>query len=701
MTETPEVAPATPEAREEHRELAEQIEDARWRYYVLDDPTLSDADFDQRLRRLEALEEEFPELRTPDSPTQTVGGTFSTDFAPVDHLERMLSLDNVFEPGELTAWAERVARDAHASVSYLCELKVDGLAVSLVYERGRLVRAATRGDGRTGEDVTHNVRTVSGVPATLQGSGHPERVEVRGEVYFPVAAFEALNASLVEAGRAPFANPRNAAAGSLRQKDPRVTASRPLRLVIHGFGARVGLDLQRQSQGYELLGSWGLPVSPHARVLESLERVQDFVVSVGEHRHDVEHEIDGVVVKVDAVPMQRRLGATSSAPRWAIAHKYPPEEAVTELLDIVVSVGRTGRATPFAQLAPVQVGGVTVQNATLHNAHEVHRKDVRVGDRVTIRRAGDVIPEVLAPVDPGREGRPEPWVMPSTCPECGTPLRQMREGDKDLRCPNARSCPAQLRERVFAMASRAALDIEGLGYEAARSLTEQGLVQDEGDVLLLDEDTLCRSDFYTTKNGALSAAAHQLLTSLEQARHRPLWRFLVAMSVRHVGAPTARDLAREFRSLERIEAASIEELAAVEGVGPVVAQAVVDWFAVDWHRDVVDKWRRAGAVLADETADEAPRPLEGVTVVVTGTLESHSRDGATEAVQALGGKVTGSVSKKTDFVVVGAEPGASKFDKAVKLGVPRLDDAGFRVLLEQGPDAARAAAAVGEEQAGA
>ena len=692
-----EVVDGVPAAvRERHAALSRTLEEHAFRYYVLDAPTVPDAEYDALLRELRELEQGNPSLRTADSPTQKVMGTFATEFTPVDHLERLMSLGNVFTADELREWAGRVHKEA-STARWLCELKVDGLAVALVYRDGRLVRAATRGDGRTGEDITPNVRTLRSVPAVLTGDGVPSLLEVRGEVFLATADFAAVNERMAAEGRPPFANPRNAAAGSLRQKDPRVTATRPLSLTVHGLGVREGWEPETQSGAYAQLAAWGLPVSAHAEVFDDLDEVLGYIARWGEHRHDVEHDIDGVVVKVDQVPLQRRLGATSSAPRWAIAHKYPPEEAVTELLHIWVSVGRTGRATPFAQLAPVRVGGVTVQNATLHNATEVHRKDVRVGDRVVVRRAGDVIPEVVAPVDPHRGGRGEPWTMPEECPECGTPLRRMREGDKDLRCPNARSCPAQLRERVFAMASRSALDIEGLGYEAARSLTEQALVEDEGDVLLLDEPTLARSAFYTTKDGRLSAAARQLLTSLEAARTRPLWRFLVAMSIRHVGAPTARDLARHFGSLERIERASQEELAAVEGVGPVVAQAVVDWFAVDWHRAVVDKWRRAGAPLADTDADDGPRPLEGVTVVVTGTLPSYSRDGATEAVQALGGKVTGSVSKKTDFVVLGTDPGASKQDKAVKLGVPLLDDAGLRVLLEQGVEAAREVASRGAD----
>ena len=679
------------DVRERHSELSRTLDEHAFRYYVLDSPTVSDADYDTLLVELRSIEDTHSTLRTPDSPTQKVMGTFSTDFTPVDHLERLMSLSNVFSADELREWAGRVAKEAPAAC-YLAELKIDGLAVALVYRDGQLVRAATRGDGRTGEDITPNVRTLRSVPARLTGEGVPPLLEVRGEVFIATADFTALNERLVADGRPPFANPRNAAAGSLRQKDPRVTASRPLSVTLHGIGAREGWDPQSQSEAYAQLASWGLPVSSYAQVFDDLDGVLGYIAHWGEHRHDVVHEIDGVVVKVDQLPMQRRLGATSAAPRWAIAHKYPPEEATTTLRDIFVSVGRTGRATPFAALEPVHVGGVMVGTSTLHNADEVHRKDVRIGDTVVVRRAGDVIPEVVGPVAALRDGTERVFVMPDRCPECDTPLRQMREGDKDLRCPNARSCPAQLRERVFAMASRSALDIEGLGYEAARSLTEQGLVRDEGDVLLLDEVTLLRSAFYTTKSGGLSAAARQLLMSLEEVRSRPLWRFLVAMSIRHVGAPTARDLARDFGSMDRIQAASVEELAAVEGVGPIVAQAVVDWFAVQWHRGVVDKWRQAGAVLADTSADAGPRPLEGVTVVITGTLASYSRDGATEAVQEQGGKVTGSVSKKTDFVVAGSDPGASKYDKAVKLGLPLLDDTGLTVLLTQGAEAAGAVA---------
>ncbi len=681
--------------RLQHAELSRLLEEHGFRYYVLDSPTVADAEYDRLMAQLRTLEDAHPDLRTPDSPTQKVMGAYSTDFAPVEHLERLMSLGNVFDADELHAWAARAQKEA-PQARWLCELKIDGLAVALVYRHGRLERAATRGDGRTGEDITRNVRTLRQVPDQLVGADVPPLLEVRGEVFIATEDFRRLNEQLVADGRAPFANPRNAAAGSLRQKDPRTTAGRPLSLTLHGIGAREGWEPASQSEAYAQLARWGLPVSSRAEVFDDLDGVLGYIAHWGEHRHDVEHEIDGVVVKVDQVPLQRRLGATSSAPRWAIAHKYPPEEVTTRLLDIQVNVGRTGRVTPFAYMEPVQVGGVMVKLATLHNADEVRRKGVLIGDTVVVRRAGDVIPEVVGPVAALRDGSERTFVMPTHCPECGSELRQAREGDKDLRCPNSRSCPAQLRERVFSLAGRAALDIEGLGYEAARSLTEQGLVQDEGDVLLLDEEQLLTSAFYTTRNGHLSAAGRQLLASLEVVKGRPLYRWLVGLSIRHVGAPTARDLARHFRSLDRIVDAGVEELAAVDGVGPVVAQTVHDFFAVDWHREVVEKWRRAGAVLADDTEQEGPRPLEGLSVVVTGTLPSYSRDGATEAVQERGGKVTGSVSKKTDFVVVGADPGASKYDKAVRLGLPLLDDDGFTVLLQQGADAARAVARTGE-----
>ncbi len=686
----------TPEASARHAELSDEVRQHQYRYYVLDAPTVSDAEFDRLLRELGALEERYPSLRTPDSPTQNVGGTFSTLFTPVEHAERMMSLDNVFDLTELAGWAERTERDAGGAVPYLCELKVDGLAINLTYENGRLVRAATRGDGRTGEDVTSNVRTIREIPDRLTGDDVPELLEVRGEIYFPAAAFADLNASLVEQGKAPFANPRNAAAGSLRQKDPRVTASRGLRMVVHGLGARRGFQPDTQSHAYARLTEWGLPTSRRWKVVGDLAGVNEFIAYYAEHRHDVEHEIDGVVVKVDPVAIQGRLGSTSRAPRWAIAFKYPPEEVTTKLLDIQVNVGRTGRVTPFAVLDPVKVAGSTVALATLHNAREVERKGVLIGDTVVVRKAGDVIPEVLGPVMDLRPDDARPFVMPTECPACGTPLRPAKETDVDIRCPNSRSCPAQLRERVFHLAGRGAFDIEVLGYKAATALLETGVIRDEGDLFGLTADQLQQSPFFVNKDGSLGSNAVKLLDNLVEAKERPLWRVLVALSIRHVGPTAAQALARHFGSLEAIEAAAggeerADELSGVEGVGPTIAESLREWFAVDWHREVVAKWRAAGVRMAEERGDEGPRPLEGVTVVVTGTLTGFSRDEATEAITSRGGKVSGSVSKKTGFVVVGDNPG-SKYDKAVSLKVPVLDEAGLAVLLADGPEAARAVA---------
>ena len=686
------------EVREQHAALAEEVRGHQFRYYVLDSPTISDGEFDGLLGQLQALEDAHPGLATPDSPTQQVGGTFSTDFAAHDHLERMLSLDNAFDDEELSAWAERVVKEVGDQAHYLCELKIDGLAINLLYQDGRLVRALTRGDGRTGEDVTLNVRTMSDVPQQLTGTAEfpvPALVEVRGEVFFHVADFADLNASLVAAGKPPFANPRNTAAGSLRQKDPRVTASRRLHLICHGLGKRDGFEPARQSEAYRALKAWGLPVSEHTTLLDTLAEVREHIDYWGAHRHDAAHEIDGVVIKVDEVPLQRRLGTTSRAPRWAIAYKYPPEEATTTLLDIQVNVGRTGRVTPFAVMEPVKVAGSTVAMATLHNASEVARKGVLIGDRVVIRKAGDVIPEVLGPVVDARTGDERAFEMPTTCPECGFALRPEKEGDVDIRCPNAQGCPGQLRERLFYLASRSALDIEVLGYEAASALLTAGVVADEGDVFDLDADQLLRVELFRTKAGELSANAQKLLDNLDSAKQRPLWRVLVALSIRHVGPTAARALAREFGSLDRIAQASEEELAAAEQVGPTIAAAVREWFEADWHRAIVDKWRAAGVRLVEERDDSVPRTLEGLSIVVTGTLPGFSRDDAKEAIMARGGKAAGSVSKKTSFVVVGDAPG-SKYDKAVQLKVPVLDEDGFRVLLDRGPDAAAEVATVGD-----
>ena len=698
QTEGTEIRPATAAAREQHQATAEQVEAARWRYYVLDDPTLSDAEFDRMLRELEALEEQFPELRTPDSPTQQVGGAVSTDFTAVDHLQRMESLDNAFSDEELDAWYARLTREGLSDPALLCELKVDGLAINLLYEQGRLVRALTRGDGRTGEDVTPNVKTIDSVPHRLTGTDElpvPALVEVRGEVFLPVAAFERLNAAMADAGKPMFANPRNAAAGSLRQKDPRVTASRDLGMVCHGVGAREGFEPTAQSAAYDALAVWGLPTSDRVKVLPGLTEVREFIAYYGEHRHDVEHEIDGVVVKVDEVALQRRLGSTSRAPRWAIAFKYPPEEVNALLLSIEVNTGRTGRVTPFGVMEPTRVAGSTVERATLHNGHEVKRKDVRPGDTVILRKAGDVIPEILGPVLALRpEGLAE-WVMPTECPACGTTLVEQKEGDKDLRCPNHRFCRAQVLDRVFHVAGRGAFDIEGLGSEAAAALLDAGVVENEGDVFDLDEAKLLRTELFTraakkteadhaVDGRVVSANGERLLAHLDRARQVPLWRVLVALSIRHVGPSAARALADEFASMEAIRTASEEALAAAEGVGPTIAEAVVEWFGVDWHREIADKWTRAGVSMADERDTSTPQTLQGLTFVVTGTLQDFSRDSAKEAILSRGGKASGSVSKKTDYVVVGENAG-SKADKAESLGVAVLDEAGFAALLEGGP----------------
>lgn len=681
--------PAPNEAREQWMELAEEVRQHQFRYYVRDAPTISDGAFDALLGQLNALEEQYPDLRTPDSPTQLVGGGFATDFTSVDHLERMLSLDNVFDESELRGWIAKVEQETGPDLHYLCEVKIDGVALNLVYENGKLVRAATRGDGRTGELVTLNALTINDIPEYLTATDEypiPSVLEVRGEVFFRLEDFAALNASLVAEGKAPFANPRNSAAGSLRQKNPAVTARRRLGMICHGFGRMEGFEPASQYDAYVALAAWGLPVSTHTSRVVGADAVVDKMKYWGEHRHDVEHEIDGLVVKVDEMSLHRRLGTTSRAPRWAIAYKYPPEEVTTKLLDIRVSVGRTGRVTPFAYMEPVTVAGSTVSLATLHNGSEVKRKGVLIGDTVVLRKAGDVIPEVLGPVADVRDGTEREFVMPTHCPECDTLLAPAKEGDVDVRCPNQQHCPAQLRERVFHVAGRGAFDIEVLGYEAATGLLEAKAIDDEGDLFSLDADTLIGVPIFRTNAGALSANGKRLLANLDSAKDKPLWRVLVALSIRHVGPTAARALAGEFGSLQRIREASMEQLAAVDGVGSTIAAAVVEWFTVDWHQQIVDKWAAAGVRMEDERDDSIPRNLEGLSIVVTGSLETFSRDQAKEAILVRGGKAAGSVSKKTAFVVVGEAPG-SKHDKAVELGVPVLDEDGFRRLLEGGPDA--------------
>ncbi|WP_150306756.1 NAD-dependent DNA ligase LigA [Planctomonas psychrotolerans] len=742
-------------AAERVQYLRTEIERLRDEYYGRNASTVSDSEYDALVRELERLEQEHPQLRSQDSPTQTVGGRAeSTLFAPVEHAERMLSLDNVFSEDELREWASKVERDAGTRVRYLSELKIDGLAINLRYENGSLVTAATRGDGVVGEDVTRNVLTMGSIPERLSGSGHPAIVEVRGEIFFPVTEFDELNAGQLAAGERVFANPRNAAAGSLRQKEEGKSADRlelmrarirRLRMLVHGIGAWPVRELERdtritaQSEVYGLLESWGLPISRHFRVFDDLDDVVEFVRTHGSNRSAVEHQIDGIVVKVDDLGLHEELGATSRAPRWATAYKYPPEEVNTTLLDIVVSVGRTGRATPFAVMTKVEVAGSEVRQATLHNQQVVKAKGVLIGDTVVLRKAGDVIPEVLGPVVELRDGTEREFVMPTECPECGTALRPAKEGDIDLRCPNARSCPAQVRGRVEHVGSRGALDVEGLGEVAAAALTqpvepeepplstEAGLFEltladlfpitvlvrdsETGMVKLTDDGEPKRVTPFRRRRGKAdgpfdptadgfagnehfvpSKSALVLLENLEAAKTKPLWRMLVGLSIRHVGPVAARALADYFGSLDAIRAASREELAAVDGVGGIIADALLEWFEVDWHREILDRWAAAGVRFSTPghpgpgAAAAAGGVLSGITVVATGSLDGYTREGALEAIVAAGGKAGSSVSKKTDFVAAG--PGAgSKLAKAEALGVRILDAAEFTRLLEGGPDA--------------
>ena len=729
-------------ARARWGELVDAINEARERYYLHDKPTLSDEEYDTLYRELVELEAKHPELASGESPTQTVGGSRAEMFEPVEHLSRMYSLDNAFSLEEVQAWAARVDKavgqpdsggsaDAPGQMpAMLCELKVDGLAVDLVYVDGRLRTVATRGDGRVGEDVTYNASFIAGIPKSLAGKEPPALLEVRGEIYFPLTEFERINAEQLALGGSPFANPRNAAAGSLRQRidrrqddladvesrsrgtdreEARLARLRDelalatgrleaLRLVVHGIGAHEGVSFTTLSEAYAVLARLGLPTSDRIRLVPDLAGVEEYIAYYGEHRHDVEHEIDGVVIKVDDLAIQERLGATSRAPRWAIAYKYPPEVVRTRLRDIQVNVGRTGRVTPFAVMEPALVAGSTVSMATLHNAQEVARKGVLIGDMIFLRKAGDVIPEVLGPVVEVRDGSERAFVMPSACPECGSTLAPEKEGDIDIRCPNTRSCPAQMRERLFHVASRGAMDIEGLGYKAAIALLECGLVHDEGDLFALTADALLRCPFFTREPGKgeegpqLTENAKGMLAQIEAAKDRPLWRALVALSIRHVGPTAAQALARDLGSIDAIMAATPEQLESVEGVGGVIAEALQEWFAEPWHREVVEKWRAAGVRLADERSDSGPGTLDGVTVVITGSLEGFTRDEASAAVQERGGKISGSVSKKTDFLVAAGESTSSKYEKAVALGVPILGVEGFRALLDDGADAARAVA---------
>lgn len=751
----------TDDAASTARTLVGRIRALRDQYYGGNASTASDADYDALVHRLQALEAEHPELVTPDSPTQTVGGTAQTTlFAPIVHAEPMLSLDNVFSADELAEWAAKVRRDAEKAalerpIRWLTELKIDGLAINLRYERGVLVSAATRGDGVTGEDVTVNVRAMGTIPDRLSGGPHPETVEVRGEIFFPVVSFDELNAAQAASGERVFSNPRNAASGSLRQKAEGKNAERlalmhdrirRLRMLVHGIGAwpvaqieaapipagqvdRGDVDhahtghaapVTSQSQVYEVLASWGLPVSVHTRVFDQLDEVEAFIEHYRSARAGVEHQIDGIVIKVDDLDLHVALGATSRAPRWATAFKYPPEEVNTKLLDIVVSIGRTGRATPFAVMQKARVAGSEVRQATLHNQDVVRAKGVLIGDTVVLRKAGDVIPEVLGPVVELRDGTEREFVMPADCPECGTPLKPAKEGDVDLRCPNARSCPAQVRGRVEHIGSRGALDIEVLGEVAAAALTqpteparpplttEAGLFSltlhdllpirvivrdpETGLPRLQDDGTPKVVAPFQRKNGEPTKQATELLANLDQAKSRDLWRLLVALSIRHVGPVAARALAAHFGSMTAIRAASRDELAAVDGVGPIIADGVLEWFGIDWHTQIVDTWAASGVVLqipghpGPGQADEPRGPLTGLTVVVTGTIDGYTRESAEEAILAAGGKVGSSVSKRTAFVAAGPGAGA-KLARAQALGVPLLDADGFRRLLTEGPDA--------------
>jgi DNA ligase (NAD+) len=666
-------------ARHRITELTNEISDHQFKYYVLDAPTVTDAQFDELLQELKALEAKHPELLEPDSPSLGIGGGFATSFTQHDHIEKMMSLDNVFDTNELTAWFDRVEKES-PNPKYLCELKVDGLAINLLYENGLLTRALTRGSGVTGEDVTLNVKTIKDLPHNLTGKAIPDLIEIRGEVFFPVAAFNQLNEELEEAGKQLFANPRNSAAGSLRQKDPRITASRPLSVVVHGIGANQGLTFNSQSQAYAELKALGAPTSDRFKVCATRAEVIKFIEYYNEHRHDVEHEIDGVVIKVDDIAEQQKLGFTSRAPKWAIAFKYPPEEVTTKLLDIKVSVGRTGRVTPFAFMEPVKVAGSTVTTATLHNQEEIERKGVLIGDTVVIRKAGDVIPEVLGPVLDKRTGNERAFVMPTNCPECASPLRAITAGDVDIRCPNTQSCPAQLRERLYYIGSRAALDIDVLGLEAAVALLSDRIITDESDLFSLTTQSLTRSEFFTKKDGSTGKNTEKLLAGLENAKTRPLWRIIVALSIRHVGPTAAQSLANNFGSMDAISKASVSELSEIDGLGETIAQSIVEWFAVDWHRQIIAKWQDAGVVMQAQSATDLPQTLANLTFVVTGGLESFTRDSIAETITAHGGKAASAVSKKTDYLLVGTEPG-SKLAKAEELGVKVINEARFLELL--------------------
>ncbi len=711
------------DVQSKYEKLVALIEKARTDYYEKDKPTISDEEYDKAFKELESLEVKHPELISGDSPTQTIGGKAAEGFTEFKHPSRMWSLDNVFDDDELDAWFNRVGNH-----NFLCELKIDGLAINAVYRNGKLETLATRGSGAVGENVTANVEYMKCIPTQLKavkGQKLPELLEVRGEVFFTLEEFDQINLEVTATGRTAFANPRNAAAGTLRQRiDRRVEAVNDakaraagkekdskqaqslakyqeeldraksalsrLDLIVHGIGTHEGLDIKAQSHAYEILKSWGLPTSSRVKVVKSATEVREYIKKFGDTRHEIEHDIDGVVVKVDSLAEQQDLGFTARAPRWAIAFKYPPTVVRTKLLNIGVQVGRTGRVTPRAEVEPVLVAGSTVSFATLHNPEEVKRKGVLLGDMVFLRKAGDVIPEILGPVVELRDGSEKEFKMPKKCPECGSSLAPEKESDVDIRCPNTRSCPAQLRGRIEHLGSRSVLDIEGLGEKAARALLEDKVIDDEGDLFSLTEEKLKTSDFFVrgasrefAENGKL------LLTQIELAKIKPLWRILSALSIRHIGSTTAQAITRAFSSIDELAKAKVEDIAQVEGIGLTIAQSINEWFSEPWHREVIEKWRKAGVQLAEEKIATGPQILEGLTIVVTGTLENFSREGAQEAITSRGGKAAGSVSKNTDFVVIG--PGAgSKAKKAEELGRPILDEAGFELLISEGPKAVKA-----------
>lgn len=646
-------------------------------------PEITDAEFDVLFSQLQQLEAEYPGLRAPDSPTLEVGAPSpeGSSFENIAHLERMYSLDNVFSKDELEQWLIRTPSD-----TYSVELKIDGVSIDLVYRDGELATAATRGDGTVGEEITANARMITGIPDHLQENDAfpiPSVLEVRGEVYIAIDDFPLVNEQRQLENKKPFANPRNAAAGSMRQKDPQAVKKRKLTLVCHGIGAAEGISFESQTEAYKALAAFGLPVSEYTTVVHSHEEVHEMVEKWADHRHDAVFEMDGMVVKVDNREQQRALGATSRAPRWAIAYKYPPEEAVTKLVDVRVGVGRTGRVTPFAIMEPVEVAGSTVEMATLHNQSEVNRKGVLIGDQVVIRKAGEVIPEVLGPVADLRDGTERPFVFPTLCPQCGTKLAPAKEEDADWRCPNTRSCPGQLAGRLEYIAGRGVFDIEALGEKAAADLVRTGILTDEADLFTLTEDDLLDSRVYTNSKGAVNAAGKKLIAGLKTQKETDLWRVITGLSIRHVGPTAARALAREFGSMDAIRKATEEELAATEGVGGVIAASIVDWFSVDWHRAIVDAWAEAGVTMEDERGEAKEQTLEGLTIVVTGSLENYTRDGVKEAIIERGGKASGSVSKKTDYVVVGANAG-SKAAKAEELGRPIINEQQFEELLATG-----------------